>query len=330
MAQLKVIANYSNMSFFPIEHPVLHDLYTELLRVFWQPTEIDWAGDRDDWDSLDSNTREFLQFFLFFFAQFDGIVNENLFHRFKKETRKYKDAAHFYAIQEANETVHNQVYSLMIETFIRDETIKKRGFNAIQHYPAIKAIADWIEQFMKKTRPLLERVIAFACLEGILFTGAFATIYWIKKRNKLHGLDTANQWIARDELIHYKFASALYYILSLEEDSVIPSASRVHEIISSAVEVASQFIKTALKVELIGMNADDLIGYVKAVANTLGENLEVGPTYPGQVNPLDWMVVIGLPNKANFFERKPTEYARQKQSLPEDDSRGDFNLEVDF
>jgi len=317
------------MSFFPIEHPVLHKYYDMLLRVFWHPTEINWAGDRDDWDSLDANTREFLQFFLFFFAQFDGIVNENLAHRFKKETRHYKEAAHFYAIQEANETIHNQVYSLMIETFIRDGEIKQRGFNAIQHFPSIRAIADWIEQFMHKSLPLLERVVAFACLEGVLFTGAFATIYWIKKRNKLHGLDTANQWIARDERIHFEFAVALYHQLSLEGGAVIPSAVRLHEIIGSAVDVSSQFINTALKVELIGMNAADLIGYVKTVANSLGTALEVGPTYPGQKNPLDWMVVIGLPNKGNFFEGVTTEYARPEQSLPED-SKNDFDLGVDF
>lgn len=325
------ISSYSNLSFFPIEHPKLHKFYDLLMRLFWRPTEINWTGDRDDWDTLDNNTREFLQFFLFFFAQFDGIVNENLFHRFKKETRKYKEAAHFYALQEANETVHNQVYSLMIETFIRDDAIKEKGFNAIQHYPSIRAISDWIEQYMHKSRPLLERVVAFACLEGILFTGAFATIYWIKKSNKLHALDTANQWIARDERIHLEFAVELYHQLKIDADAttIIPTEERVKTIISSAVDVAAQFIQTALKVDLIGMNAEDLVAYVKTTANGVCTSLKVGHVYPGQVNPLDWMVVIGLANKSNFFEQTVTEYAAPKEA-GDSTNNNEFDLGADF
>lgn len=318
------MTDYSDMAFLPVKYSALSKYYHTQKSIFWFPSEIDFSGDRDDWDRLDKNTKEFLQFFLFFFAQFDGIVNENLFRRFKKETRRYKEASHFYAIQEANETIHNETYSLMIDTFIRDEQVKKLGFNAIHNYPSIKAIADWIEHFMDKSIPLMERVVAFACLEGVLFTGAFATIYWIKKRNILHALDTANQWIARDERLHFEFAVALFHQLSSEKDAVVPTPARLHSIIHSAVDVAAQFIKVALKVDLIGMNAEDLIGYVKAVANSLGDAFEIGHTYPGQVNPLDWMVVVGLPNKRNFFEGKATEYARQTES------KFGFDLTVDF
>lgn len=320
--------DYSDLAFLPVKYPRFSALYDTLERTFWHNHEINWSNDRNDWDTLDSNVQTFLQFFLFFFAQADGLVNENLFRRFKKDTRRYKEAAHFYAMQEANETIHSQVYSIMIETFIRDTETKRKGFQAIQHYPSIRKIAEWVEKFMDKKLPILERVVGFACLEGVLFTGAFATIYWIKKYNKLDGLTTANRWIARDERVHLEFALELYYQLEFDInqariegkvldglraiDMQIPSAEKVRGIIESCVDTSSEFIKSALRVELIGMNADDLISYVKCVANSLSSALDAGNVYPGQSNPLDWMVVIGLPTKPNFFERTPTEYQRSK------------------
>ena len=306
--------NFAQYSFFPIKHHVLEKYYQKQKDVFWTPQEIDYRSDRDDWDRLDENTKEFIKFILLFFAQADGIVNENLIEHFKKETSDYKEARYFYAAQEFIEVIHNETYSMLIEAFFRDPEEKKKAFNAIKYYPSIRKIADWMFKWMNSDTPLHERVIAFACVEGIFFSSAFAAIYWIKRRNVLHGLCKANEFIARDEAMHTEFAVALYHVLTEVDHKYDPlSESRVHEIIGSALKVSEEFTRDALKVDLIGMNANDMVSYVKCTANRLSESLGYSKLYDVE-NPFDWMAIIGLPNRSNFFETKVSEYSRQAKS----------------
>ena len=313
--------DFSQYSFFPIKYHILEGYYQKQKDVFWTAQEIDYKGDRDDWDNLDSDTKEFIKFILLFFAQADGIVNENLIDNFKKETSCYKEARYFYAAQEFMEVCHNETYSMLIESFIRDPEEKRKAFNAIKYYPSIRKIADWMFKWMKSDRPLHERVISFACVEGIFFSSAFAAIYWIKRKNILHGLCKANEFIARDEALHTEFAVALYHVLTgIDHKFDLLPESRVHEIIRSAVETSEEFTRSALRVDLIGMSADDMISYVKCTANKLSESLGYSKIYDVE-NPFDWMLVIGLPNRSNFFETRVSEYGRH--------SKPDFQFDLD-
>lgn len=313
---------YSQYSFFPIKYSNLESFYQKQKAVFWTPQEIDYSRDRSDWDVLDNGTSKFIKFILFFFAQADGIVNENLIRNFKQETSFFKEATFFYSMQEAIETIHNETYSMLIETFIRDREEKMKGYNAINHYTSIKKIANWMFDWMDSTIPLIERVVAFACVEGIFFSSAFAAVYWIKRRNILQGLCKANEFIARDEALHTEFAVALYHELCRNKYERL-SDEKVHQIINSAVSVSEEFVRDALKVDLIGMNADDMVDYVKCTADNLSESFGCKQIY-NKVNPFNWMTVIGLENKSNFFECKVSEYSKQ--------SKADFtfDLEADF
>ena len=319
-----LVEDSSRYSYFPIKYPGLEKYYQLQKNVFWTAQEIDCSGDRTDWDNLDTATREFIKFILFFFAQADGIVNENLILNFKRETSDYKEAQFFYAAQEFMEVTHNETYSNLIEAFIRDPVEKKKAFNAIQYYPSIRKIADWMFEWMKNERSLIERVIAFACVEGIFFSGAFAAIYWIKRKNILKGLCKANEFIARDEALHTEFAIALYHTLTDIDKKYKPLDEKVvHEIIGSAMGVAEEFTRDALRVDLIGMNADNMVNYVKCTANRLSESLGYKKLYDVE-NPFEWMAIIALPNKSNFFETRVTEYAHQETS----DFK--FDLEAEF
>lgn len=308
-------------SYFPIKYPVLEQYYQRQKNIFWTAQEIDYSNDRNDWDKLDEDSKKFIKFILFFFAQADGIINENLINNFKRETSEYKEAQYFYAAQEFIEVGHNETYSMLIEAFIRDPEEKRKAFNAIQHYDSIGKVSDWIFQWMDSDRPLTERVIAFACVEGMFFSSAFAGVYWIKKRRILEGLCKANEFIARDEALHTEFAVALYHVLCREDEPYDRlSQQRVHEIVGSAAEISEKFVREALQVDLIGMNADDMTAYVKCTADRLCMSLGYDALY-GVDNPFDWMAVISLPNKSNFFETKVSEYGRQ--------STADFDFDLD-
>lgn len=302
----------SQLAFLPIVNPRLEYYYQRQKELFWTAQEIDYIGDRDQWDSLDENSKKFIKSMLFLFAQIDGIINDNLIENFKKETRELaKECSMFYAIQEAIEWGHNETYSMLIQTFIRDPEEQHKGLNAIQNYPSIKQIAIWSYTYMDSSIPLTERLIAFACVEGVIITDAFASIYWIKRKNILHALTKANEWIARDEGIHTQFAVELYHHMTLLWKShELVSESRVHEIISSAVSVAENFINEAMNVSLIGINSEDMVQYVKCTADALAKSLGYDPIY-NVLNPFLWMDVIALPNKTNFFESRVSEYARE-------------------
>jgi len=295
-------------SFLPIRYPTLNHFYNLQRRVIWHPEHIDYYGDRDDWDSLEEGPKRLLSFILFFFSQADGVVNENLIENFKKQTSKYKEAKNFYSVQEFMETIHNETYSNLIEAFIRDEDEKKRGRNAIKNIPSIRKIYLWMNKWMNKKIPLLQRVVAFACVEGILFSGAFAPVYWIKKTNKLKALCKANEWIARDEAIHTAFAVALYLLIVRLGDQAKLAEEAFHQIIKEAIEVSEEFIRDAIQVELIGLTSEDMISYVKCVADNLCKEFGYDAIY-NVPNGCEWMATISLPNKTNFFEAHVTEYA---------------------
>lgn len=303
------IIDYSKYCFLPIQYPNLIAYYDLQKQAFWFPSSIHMSTDRKDWLELSEDERKFITFILAFFAQADGLVIENLVTNFQRETSEFKEANAFYAMQNAIETIHNEVYSLLIETLIQDIDERNRAMNAIQNYPSIKTIADWMIKWMDSSRPLLERIIAFACIEGIIFNGAFCAIYWIKKKNKLNGLTKANEWIARDEAIHTMFAVALYYHYT-EVIGRFPrlSGKIVHSIVKSVMEVAENFIRKAMCVELIGMDADSMIEYVKCTADHLVSSLGYEKIYDAK-NPFDWMIMITLSNKTNFFEDSVSEYS---------------------
>lgn len=314
---------FEDYSFFPIKNPRLEEYYQKQKNMFWTPQEIDYSEDRQQWDSLDDDTKKFLEFILFFFSQADGIVNENLIENFKRETSVYKEASFFYAMQEAIEVIHNETYSLLIETFIRDEEKKAKAFNAISHFPSIRALAEWMFSWMNKDIPLSERVIAFSCVEGVFFTSAFAAVYWIKKRNILQGLCKANEFIARDEALHTEFAVSLYHTLVKDSPEAELSRERVFEILGSAAQVSETFIRDALHVDLVGLSGDDMVNYMKCTVNSLSTSLGYGNIFDVE-NPFPWMSVIALPNKSNFFETKVSEYGRQATS------DYTFDLDIEF
>lgn len=315
----------TRFSFFPIKNPTLIEYYHEQKNLFWVPSEIDYSNDRTSWDQLDEDTRNYTKFLLFLFAQLDGIVNENLAENFIKETSFAKECSCFYAMQAAIETIHNETYSNLIKSFIRDPEEQLKGLNSIENYPSIKKIAEWAFKYMDPSRNLLERVVAFCCIEGIIFSSAFAGIYWLKRKNILPGLCKANEWIARDEAIHTRFGVALYHHMAFSWGKMDAlSQTAIHEVIDSAVEVTSEFTRTAMECELVGLDSEDMISYVKATADKLSTSLGYDPIYKIK-NRLDWMVVIALPNKSNFFETKVSEYARE-----EGDGEFTFDLNVAY
>jgi ribonucleoside-diphosphate reductase subunit M2 len=313
-AVVDVSESKNKYSFLPIEFPLLESYYQRQKQTVWVPAEIDFTTDRSDWDRLDEDTQNYIKHLLFLFAQLDGIVNENLVENFKEETSFCKEARFFYAVQEYIEVIHNETYSLLIQTFIRNDQERLRGLDSISHYPAIKAIAEWCFKWMKRDIPLPQRIVAFACVEGVIFSSAFAGIYWIKKKNVLKGLTKANEWIARDEALHTEFAVALYHVICGQMKKYPElSQEQIITILTDAVSVTEQFTRTAMNVHLVGLDADQMMRYVKCTADRLATSLGYNKIY-NEANPFEWMLVIGLPNKTNFFEDKVSEYATAKNN----------------
>lgn len=306
--------DFSKYSFLPIQWPQLIKYYHDQKNVFWVPSEIDHSNDRTSWDQLDYGTTHYTKRLLCLFAQFDGIVNENLSENFVEETSFCKECSAFYSMQGAIEWIHNETYSNLIKAFIRDPEEQLKSLNSIQNDPVIKKISDWAFKYMDTNIPILERVVAFCCIEGIIFSSAFAGIYWLKRKNVLPGLCKANEWIARDEAIHTQFGVALYHhMTTIWKRHDCLTESKIHEIICSAVNVTEEFTRSAMSCELVGLSADDMVTYVKATGDTLSSSLGYNNIFNVE-NRLKWMVIISLPNKTNFFESKVTEYAREKES----------------
>ncbi len=309
--------------FLPYKRPWLIQHYFDQRDSRWVDADIPLKEDRSDYDECDENIKEFVNGIIAFFYPADGLVIRNLFRRFQKDTSFWKECSAFYAEQSAMETVHSHVYSLMAETLIRDTNVLKKIQKSTSTYQSVGKIEQFCKKYMSRDFSLLERILAFACIEGILFNSAFTAVYWIKKRNILRGFCKANEYIARDEAIHFRFAVTLFLMISMRPDYTRLSKERVYEIVNEAVEINTLYINEILKADLIGLSNEDLISYTKCTADTLLTSLEY-PILYGAQNPFDWMSVIQLPNKTNFFEDKVSEYAHQVDGEFEFDEEASF------
>jgi ribonucleotide reductase beta subunit family protein with ferritin-like domain len=278
-------------------------LYKKAVGSFWTVEEIDLAGDLKDWDSLNDSERHFIKMVLAFFAASDGIVMENIDMNFSKDVQ-IAEARSFYAYQSFNESIHSETYSLMIDKLVRDQEEKAGLFRAIETAPAVKQKAEWAMQWMSPGASFAQRLIAFACVEGIFFSGSFCAIFWLKKRGLMPGLSFSNELISRDEGLHQEFAVTLYSHL-VEK---CPSKD-IHKIVQWACEVESEFITEALPCKLIGMDAGEMTQYIQFVADRLMSQFGEGPIY-GVKNPFDWMETISLEGKTNFFEKRVGDYSK--------------------
>jgi ribonucleoside-diphosphate reductase subunit M2 len=293
---------------FPIQHEDVWQMYQKQVDCFWRPEEIDLSKDLDHWDALTKDERYFISMILAFFAASDGIVLENLASRFMNEIQ-VSEARAFYGFQIAMENIHSHTYSNLIETYIRDKEEKHKLFNAITTYPCIKKKSDWACKWIHDNRSsFATRLVAFACIEGIFFSGAFCSIFWLKKRGLMPGLTFSNELISRDEALHCEFAILLYSKLVKKVDK-----ARIHEIIKEAVEIESEFICEALPCRLIGMNSQLMTQYIQFVADRLCLQLGYKKIY-NVANPFDFMELISLESKTSFFERKVSDYALANKS----------------
>ena len=305
---------------FPIKHNDIWEMYKKQVDCFWRAEEIDLTKDLKDWESLTHDEKHFISMILAFFAASDGIVLENLAMRFMNDVQ-VSEARAFYGFQIAMENIHSETYSLLIETYIKNSEEKHRLFNAIEHFPSIKKKSDWAQKWIHDNRSsFATRLIAFACVEGIFFSGAFCSIFWIKKRGLLPGLTFSNELISRDEALHCEFAVLLYSKLLKKINKI-----RVHEIIKEAVEIEIEFICEALPCRLIGMNSQMMTQYIQFVADRLSVQLGYDKIY-NVTNPCDFMELISLESKANFFEKRNDSYALANKTISDDT----FILSDDF
>ena len=305
---------------FPIKYEDIWNMYQKQVDCFWRPEEIDLSKDLSHWDALDKDEQYFISMILAFFAASDGIVLENLAQRFMSDVQ-VSEARAFYGFQIAMENIHSNTYSNLIETYIKDKEEKSKLFNAISNYPCIKKKSDWAQKWIHDNRSsFATRLVAFACVEGIFFSGAFCSIFWLKKRGLMPGLTFSNELISRDEALHCEFAILLYSKLIKKMDK-----NRIHDIIKEAVEIEIEFICEALPCRLIGMNSQLMTQYIKFVADRLSVQLGYKKIY-NVTNPFDFMEMISLDSKTNFFERKSDAYALADKTQ----SNEDFAFTDDF
>ena len=303
---------------FPIKHNDIWEMYKKQIDCFWRAEEIDLSKDLTNWESLNADERHFISMILAFFAASDGIVLENLASRFMSEIQ-VSEARAFYGFQIAMENIHSETYSLLIETYIKDKEEKSKLFNAIEHFPCIKKKSDWAQKWIHDNRSsFATRLVAFACVEGIFFSGAFCSIYWLKKRGLMPGLTFSNELISRDEALHCEFAILLYSKLLKKIDK-----ARIHELIKEAVDIETEFICEALPCRLIGMNSEMMSQYIRFVADRLCVQLGYKKIY-NVSNPFDFMELISLEGKTNFFEKRNDSYALANKKS---DDAFDFNCE---
>jgi ribonucleotide reductase beta subunit family protein with ferritin-like domain len=293
----------SRFTTFPIRYPDLWALYKKAVGSFWTVEEIDLAGDLKDWAGLTAPEQHFIKTVLAFFASSDGIVFENLDLNFTNEVQ-IPEARSFYAYQGFNESIHGETYSLMIDKLVKDPEEKSMLFKAIETVPAVKKKAEWALRWMRQDSPFVQRLVAFACVEGIFFSGSFCAIFWLKKRGLMPGLSFSNELISRDEGLHQEFAVTLYHSLQSKLDH-----KTIHDIVREAVTIEREFITDALPCKLIGMDSDDMSRYIEFVADRLLSQLGVPPLF-GSQNPFDWMETISLEGKTNFFEKRVGDYSK--------------------
>ena len=294
---------------FPIAQSETHlyKMYKQAVASFWTPEEIDFSKDVIDWAKLNDDERHFIKRILAFFAGSDVIVQENLASRFQREVSS-PVVKLFYSFQNAMEGIHSETYSLLIDSYVKDKEEQAHLFQAIDTIPCIKKKADWALKWIESQDNFARRLVAFACVEGIFFSGAFCSIYWLKKRGLMPGLTFSNELISRDEGLHTLFAIALYHTLQ----STL-SSEEICEIVREAVEIEKEFICDALPCSLIGMNSKMMSQYIEFVADRLAVQLGCEKMYK-TANPFDFMDLISLEGKTNFFEKKVSEYSRAMTS----------------
>lgn len=289
---------------FPIKHHDIWDMYKKAMASFWTAEEIDLYADLGDWAALNEQERHYISHILAFFSASDGIVNENLALRFYDDVQ-LPEARSFYGFQIAMENIHAETYGLLIDTYIKDPAKKDYLFHAIDNIPCIKKKADWSLRWIGSNENFAERLVAFAAIEGIFFSGSFCSIFWLKKRGLMPGLTFSNELISRDEGLHTDFACLLYRNYVGDK----PSEERIRQLIMEAVALEQEFISEALPVSLIGMNADMMKEYIRFVADRLMRSLGYKEIW-GAKNPFDWMELISLQGKTNFFEKRVSEYQK--------------------
>jgi ribonucleotide reductase beta subunit family protein with ferritin-like domain len=310
--------NLDKYTMFPIEYPKIWDMYKRQISLFWTTDEIDLSKDAKDWNTLTEDEKHYISHILAFFAGSDGIVLENLAVRFLDEVQ-ISEARAFYSFQIAMENIHSETYSLLIDSYISDEREKVRLFKAIENYPCIKQKADWAVEYIKSNDSFACRLVAFAIVEGLFFSGSFCSIFWLKKRGLLPGLCFSNELISRDESLHTEFAVLLYSKLKHKL-----SEEKVYSIIAEAVQIEKEFITEALPCRLIGMNHILMCQYIEFVADRLLIQLGYHKLY-NTANPFDFMEMISLEGKSNFFEKRVADYALADKEK----SSNDFDLDED-
>ena len=311
--------NKNRFVIFPIQHSDIWQWYKKQEASFWTAEEIDLHQDVVDWKKLSDDERYFLKHILAFFAASDGIVNENLAENFVNEVQ-YSEAKFFYGFQIMMENIHSEMYSLLIDTLVDNDSEKDELFNALERFPAIRKKADWALRWIESDS-FAERLIAFAAVEGIFFSGAFCSIFWMKKRGLLPGLATSNEFISRDEGLHRDFACHLHNNHLVNK----VSQERITQILSEALEIEREFITESLPVNLIGMNSKLMSEYLEFVTDHLLETLNCPKVY-NTANPFDFMDMISLEGKTNFFEKRVSEY--KKAGVGEEQS--DHNIDDAF
>lgn len=315
--------NKDRFVLFPIEKDDIWQFYKKAEASFWTAEEIDLSQDLKDWEGLNDGERHFITHVLAFFAASDGIVNENLAENFVSEVQ-YTEAKFFYGFQIAIENIHSETYSLLIDTYVKDNKEKDKLFHAVETIPCVKKKADWALRWIDNGS-FAERLIAFAAVEGIFFSGSFCSIFWLKKRGLMPGLTFSNELISRDEGLHCDFACLLYndhLINKLPTDTV-------EKIIIDAVEIEKEFVTDAIPVKLIGMNAELMCQYIEFVADRLLLELGCSKQY-NATNPFDFMEMISLQGKTNFFEKRVAEYQKAGVMNTENEDSPKFSLDEDF
>ncbi|CAM3349151.1 ribonucleoside-diphosphate reductase small subunit [Aquirufa ecclesiirivi] len=321
MTEPLLVEDPNRFVLFPIKHNDIWKFYKQAEASFWTAEEIDLQQDLADWKKMNDGERHFISHVLAFFAASDGIVNENLANNFLKEVQ-YAEAKCFYGFQIMMENIHSETYSLLIDTYIQEPKEKDRLLRAIETIDCVKKKAEWALKWIESDS-FVERLISFAAVEGIFFSGSFCSIFWLKKRGLMPGLSFSNELISRDEGLHCDFACLLY----TDHIKGKVSQERVYEIITNAVEIEKEFVTVALPVSLIGMNADLMCQYIEFVADRLLVSLGCKKFY-NATNPFDFMEMISLQGKTNFFEKRVAEY--QKSGVMSDKDTMSFSLDEDF
>ena len=305
----------------PIKEKEMFEMYKTAMAAYWTPEEIDFSEDYDGFKKLSTEAQYFIKMILAFFAASDGLVNENLMERFTNEVQ-IMEALMFYGFQVMIENVHGETYSLMLDNITRDKEEKEKLLNAIENFDCIKQKADWMKKWMKSDAPFVQRVIAFACVEGIFFSGSFAAIFWLKKQNVMPGLCDSNELIARDEGMHTEFAC-----LIKNKCSTVLEQKIINQIIKEAVDIEKKFMCESLPCNMIGMNQDKMSEYIEYVADRLLIMLNYEKIW-NTSNPFDFMESISMQGKTNFFESRPTQY--QKAAVLNTGRYNVFEADEDF